>query len=206
MLLIIDTVSAACSLALVEGSTAVAESHEMIGRGHAEMLMPAIARLLEGRRPSGILVDCGPGSFTGVRIGIAAARGLAIGWRIETAGYSAAAVLATGAMDEKDDVAVAMEGGHGQLFVQAFHPDPLEAAGPLMSLEPAEAARFFPQELVVGSGAARLVTARGHGIAREAFPRAADAARLPAPLRALPVRPIYGRAPDARPMAAAGAA
>ena len=52
----------------------------MVGRGHAERLVPMIAELLGGRRPDAILVDCGPGSFTGVRVGLAAAHGLAIGW------------------------------------------------------------------------------------------------------------------------------
>jgi hypothetical protein len=53
---------------------------------------------------------------------------------------------------------------------------------------------------VTGSGAAALVAARGFGEAIEAVARAADALFLPEPLRALPPRPIYGRAPDAKPV------
>ncbi|HZG45566.1 MAG TPA: tRNA (adenosine(37)-N6)-threonylcarbamoyltransferase complex dimerization subunit type 1 TsaB, partial [Allosphingosinicella sp.] len=54
--------------------------------------------------------------------------------------------------------------------------------------------------LVVGSGAAELVAARGFGEAIDLLPRAASAFMLPLPLRSLPPRPIYGRAPDAKKM------
>ena len=55
-------------------------------------------------------------------------------------------------------------------------------------------------DLVLGSGAAALVAARGFGLWRDALPRAADARLLPPALRTLAPRPIYGRAPDAKPM------
>ena len=88
MLLVIDSATAACSAALIGADGAlVDERHELVGRGHAERLVPMIAELLGGRRPASILVDCGPGSFTGVRVGLAAAHGLAIGWRVPLAGY-----------------------------------------------------------------------------------------------------------------------
>jgi tRNA threonylcarbamoyladenosine biosynthesis protein TsaB len=198
MLLVIDTVTAACSVALLDGETIVDQRHEMIGRGHAERLLPMIEEMLGGRRPAAILVDCGPGSFTGVRVGIAAAHGLAIGWRIPLSGYSSMSAIAATA--EADQVAVALQGGHGQLFVQSFRHDPLAPTDELRSLAPREAAFLVSAPLVLGSGAESLVSARGHGEAAEAFPRAADAALLPEALRALPARPIYGRAPDARPM------
>ena len=53
-----------------------------------------IADLLAGRIADAILVDCGPGSFTGVRVGLAAAHGLAIGWKVPLAGYSSLALIA----------------------------------------------------------------------------------------------------------------
>jgi tRNA threonylcarbamoyladenosine biosynthesis protein TsaB len=71
----------------------------------------------------------------------------------------------------------------------------------LRSLTPAEAAAAIRAHRVAGSGAAALVAARGYGEAVDALPRAADARRLPASLRSLPPRPIYGRGPDAKPMA-----
>ena len=198
MILIIDTATAACSVALVGGGELLDERHELIGRGHAERLLPMIADLLGGRRPSAILVDCGPGSFTGVRVGVAAAHGLAIGWQVPLAGYSSTSVIAAAA--EADALAVALHGGHGQLFVQSFRHGPLEPVNELHSLSPDEAAASVSEHLVLGSGAEALVSARGHGEAIDALPRAAHAALLPEPLRSLPARPVYGRAPDARPM------
>jgi tRNA threonylcarbamoyladenosine biosynthesis protein TsaB len=65
-------------------------------------------------------------------------------------------------------------------------------------LSPAEAAGVTTTELVVGSGAHRLISARGHGQARELWPSAADALRLPETMRSLAPKPVYARAPDAR--------
>jgi tRNA threonylcarbamoyl adenosine modification protein YeaZ len=157
-----------------------------------------IEELLCGRRPKAILVDCGPGSFTGVRVGLAAAHGLAIGWRAQLSGYSSLAVIAAAA--EGDEIAVALHGGHGQLFVQSYAREPLLPLDELRSLLPQEAAASALAQRVYGSGAEALVSARGFGQAFDALPRASDAALLPPLLRNLPARPIYGRAPDARPM------
>ena len=76
----------------------------------------------------------------------------------------------------------------------------MRALDALRSLIPAEAAAAIRSERVAGSGAAALVAARGHGIAIEGLPRAADARLLPPALRSLPPRPLYGRGPDAKPM------
>jgi tRNA threonylcarbamoyl adenosine modification protein YeaZ len=196
MLLVIDSATAACSAALIEGEEVVEERYELVGRGHAERLLPMIEELLHGRRPSAILVDCGPGSFTGVRVGLAAAHGLSIGWGIPLAGYSSMAAIAAAS----GAGAVALHGGHGQLFVQSFGHDPLRATDALQSLRPEEAAAAIDTARVAGSGAEALVSARGHGAAVDALPRAADARLLPVALRSLPARPIYGRGPDAKPM------
>ena len=198
MLLVIETATAACSAALLDAEAVLCEAHEIVGRGHAERLVPMIADLLGGRRPQAILVDCGPGSFTGVRVGLAAAHGLAIGWRVPLAGFSSLALLA--AMDGGAPIAAAMQGGHGELFVQSFAGDPLAPIDELRSLPPAEAAAATVAERVVGSGADVLVAARGHGKAVDLLPRAAEALRLPPALRSLPPRPIYGRPPDAKAM------
>lgn len=199
MLLVIDSATAACSVALFGADGAVlAEAHEVVGRGHAERLLPMIAQVLGERRPQAILVDCGPGSFTGVRVGLAAAHGLAIGWGVPVSGYSSMALIAA-ASGEKA-ATVALTGGHGELFVQDYAGDPLLPIGALRSLPPDAAAAAFPAPLVLGSGARALVEARGRGEWRDALPRAADAWTLPPALRALPPRPIYGRGPDAKPM------
>jgi tRNA threonylcarbamoyladenosine biosynthesis protein TsaB len=200
--LVIETATPACSAALLRGGEVVGEAHAMVGRGHAERLLPMIEALLAGRRPEAILVDCGPGSFTGLRVGLAAAHGLAIGWRIPLAGFSSMALIAAGASEpsEPSESAVALHGGHGQLFVQSFAYGPLRPADDLRSLLPPEAAAAIRAPLVIGSGAEALVAARGFGRARPGEPRAADVRRLPPALRSLPPAPIYGRAPDARPM------
>jgi tRNA threonylcarbamoyl adenosine modification protein YeaZ len=201
--LVIDTVSAACSAALLDGDGAViAQRHEVVGRGHAERLVPMIAQVLDGHRPAAILVDCGPGSFTGLRVGLAAAHGLAIGWQVPLAGYSAPALLAAMACAGNAPLAAALLAGHGELFVQGFAGDPPEPIDAIRSLRPEEAARAIAAELVVGSGAEALVTVRGYGRALELLPRAAEAGRLAPAQRSLPPRPIYGRAPDAKPMSA----
>jgi tRNA threonylcarbamoyl adenosine modification protein YeaZ len=195
--LVIDSATAACSVALLsDQGDVLAERHEIVGRGHAERLVPMIADLLDGASPASILVDCGPGSFTGVRVGLAAAQGLAIGWGVGVTGYSSLAVLAAAARARR--VAVAIEGGHGELFVQSYGGDPVAPLDEVRSLNPSAAAELVADALVIGSGAEALVAARGHGRAVAALPRAADAGLLPPSLRSLPPRPIYGRAPDAR--------
>lgn len=199
MLLVIDSATAACSVALLGADGAVlGAAHEVVSRGHAERLLPMIEALLAGRRPGAILVDCGPGSFTGVRVGLAAAQGLAIGWGVPVAGYSSMALIATASGEA--EAAVALVGGHGELFVQDYGGDPIAPLGDLRSLPPDAAAAACSAPLVLGSGARALVEARGHGEWRDALPRAAEAWSLPAALRSLPPRPIYGRGPDARPM------
>ncbi len=198
MELVIDSATATCSVALIDGPRVIDQRHELVGRGHAERLLPMIEEMLGGRRPTAILVDCGPGSFTGVRVGLAAAHGLAIGWGVKLHGYSSLALIAADA--DAAEVGVALHGGHGQLFVQSYGLDPLAPLDELQSLPPAEAALAVRAERVLGSGAEELVSARGRGRASDAHPRAADARLLPKALRSLAPRPIYGRGPDARPM------
>ena len=199
MLLVIDSATAACSVALLGADgTVLGAAPELVGRGHADRLLPMTDTVLAGRRPSAVLVDCGPGSFTGVRVGLAAARGLGIGWGVPVAGYSSMALIA--AASGEAAAAVALIGGHGELFVQSYGGDPLMPLDDLRSLPTEAAAAAVAAPLVLGSGARALVEARGHGEWRDALPRAADAGALPAVLRSLSPRPIYGRGPDARPL------
>lgn len=198
MHLAISTATAACSAALIDGEILIAERHETVGRGHAERLIPMIESLPGKGRADMIWVDCGPGSFTGVRVGLAAARALALAWEIPLAGFSSLALLAAGVDDCDDEtIGIATPGGHGELFVQSFTRFPLAPAGAFAALTPGAAAGHLLDRLVIGAGAAALVEARGYGEARDMLPRAADAGRLPAALRSLAPIPIYGRAPDA---------
>jgi tRNA threonylcarbamoyl adenosine modification protein YeaZ len=196
--LVIETATAACSVALLDGDRILAARHELVGRGHAERLVPMIGEVLGEagvERAALIQVDCGPGSFTGIRVGLAAARALSLAWGVPVAGFSALALIAATA---KEDVGVAITGGHGELFVQRFAHAPFAPVDSLRSLTPEKAATEIPDPLVLGSGAATLVAARGVGRAEEVYPNAADARLLPAALAGLPPTPLYGRAPDAK--------
>ena len=197
--LIIETATAACSVALIEDGAVVAHAHEVVGRGHAERLVPMVAGLPDGGRADAILVDCGPGSFTGIRVGIAAARGLGLGWSVPVQGFSSLPLVAAAAFAADPGctrLAVVLEGGHGEVFMQPFAA-PLSPLADFASLTPADAVARIGTLPPVGNGV-RFLDLPG----REALPDAADVALLPPEFTALPPRPIYGRTPDAKPMAA----
>jgi len=198
--LVIETATAACSVALIDSGRVVAAAHELVGRGHAERLVPLIAELPDGGRADAILVDVGPGSFTGIRVGIAAARGLGLGWGVPVQGYSSLPLIAAAAFAANpalDRLAVVLEGGHGEVFMQPFAADPFAAIADLASLTPADALARLDGAVAVGNGV-RFLDVPG---AFDTLPEAAWAILLPSAFTTLPPRPIYGRAPDAKPMA-----
>ena len=203
MILAIDSASAACTAALlaVDG-TILAERHEDIGRGHAERLVPMVEELIGDHVPSHILVGVGPGSFTGLRVAIAAAHGMAIGWSVPLAGFDSLALVAASAPGD-GPVGVAMLGGHGEWFVAQYDRPGFAVRQPVTSMTPGDAARAISADRIVGSAATALVELRGHGQASAVLPRATNVMHLPHVLRSLDPRPIYARAPDARPSVAA---
>jgi tRNA threonylcarbamoyl adenosine modification protein YeaZ len=197
MLLVFDTSTAACTAALIsEAGECINKRDEVIGRGHAERLVPMIAELLDGHAATSILVGVGAGSFTGIRVAVAAAHGLAIGWGANLAGMSSLGLLAASA-GKTEPVAAAMLGGHGELFVQQFGAD-LSPSTELLNLPPELAAQTIDAQLVVGPAAPVLIEKRGWGEAMEILPSAAAALRLPESLRTLAPAPLYARAPDAK--------
>lgn len=199
--LVIETVTAACSVALIRDGRVVADRHEQVGRGHAERLIPMIAELPDGGRADRIWVDCGPGSFTGIRVGIAAARGLALGWGVPVAGYSSLPLIAVAAFADDaapDELAVVLEGGHGEVFMQGF-VRPLAATGPFASCRPDAALTALGRRMGIGSGVRHLAALDPALDLRDALPHARDAARLPPDFATLAASPIYGRPPDAKP-------
>ncbi len=203
MILAIDSASAACTAALLSlDGDLIAERHEEIGRGHAERLMPMVADLLGHHIPTQILVGVGPGSFTGLRVAIAAAHGMAIGWSVPLCGFDSLALVAATAPGD-GPVGVAMLGGHGEWFVAQYQRPRFELLAPVGSMTPDAAAYAIDAPLVVGSAAETLVARRGHGEALALLPHASRALDLPLALRSLDPKPVYARAPDARPAVAA---
>ena len=203
MILAIDSASAACTAALLSSNgTVVAERHELIGRGHAERLMPMVNDLLGDKLPSQILVGVGPGSFTGLRVALAAAHGMAIGWDVPVAGFDSLALIAASAPGD-GVVAVAMLGGHGQWFVGQYDRPSFRVIHAVTSMAPADAVRIIDATSVVGTAASALVELRGFGEAANVLPHAVKALALSSPLRSLEPKPVYARLPDAKPAVAA---
>lgn len=203
-ILVIDTATAACSVALIEGDQVIAATHDQVGRGHAERLVSMIAALPDGGRADRITVDCGPGSFTGIRVGVAAARGLGLGWGIPVTGYSSLPMLAASHFASHPDctaAAIVIEGGHGEVFVQGFTADPLAATAPMQSLKPDAAIAALDGRVAIGNGVRFLAVIDPTLPLVETLPVAADARYLPASFMLLDPKPLYGRAPDAIPSA-----
>ncbi|MEA3264028.1 MAG: tRNA (adenosine(37)-N6)-threonylcarbamoyltransferase complex dimerization subunit type 1 TsaB [Pseudomonadota bacterium] len=197
--LVIDCATEACSVALFDGDDLIAGECRVLGRGHAEALVPMIAALPGKGRADRIAVALGPGSFTGVRVGLAAARALALAWQCPLTGYPTLALVAAMARAEAgaQPCTVAMTGGHGEWFVQPFAADGLPSAD-LASLSPDAAAASASTAVVAGSQAEALVARRGTGQALSLHPDARSFALLPAALLGPADHPLYGRAPDAR--------
>ena len=157
-----------------------------------------------GGRAGHILVDVGPGSFTGIRVGIAAARGLALGWGATVSGYSSLTLLAAAGLAARPDLgllAVVLEAGHGEVFMQPFAARPLTSLTDLASLRPEAALAALDGRLALGNGVRFLTALAPDLVVAEALPRATDSLLLPVAMTALAPSPLYGRAPDAKPLA-----
>ncbi|MEZ5693106.1 MAG: tRNA (adenosine(37)-N6)-threonylcarbamoyltransferase complex dimerization subunit type 1 TsaB [Altererythrobacter sp.] len=201
--LAIDCATEACSVALFEGEALLDHRHEVLGRGHAERLVPLIASLPGKGKADRILVSRGPGSFTGVRIGIAAARALAFAWGAEISGYPTLALVAAQSpqSDPAAPVTVCMHGGHGEWFVQNFGADMLPQ-GEVRSLSPEAARDACHHDAIAGNRAHELAALFGADSGKTAIDLLPDArhAMLLRPDHLSPeTSALYGRAPDARP-------
>ena len=197
--LAIECATEACSVALFEHGALLAGEQRVLGRGHAEALVPMIAALPGKGEAARILVSLGPGSFTGLRVGLAAARALALAWQAELLGYPTLALIAAMARARHGAVPVsaAMSGGHGQWFLQEFGAAGTAPGAPA-SLAPDAAAAAAQAELVAGSQAEALVALRGSGTALALLPDAREVLALDQAELSPDLQLRYGRPPDAR--------
>lgn len=126
VVLAFDTSAAHCAAAVVSGNRILAQRVEEMDKGQAERLMPLLAEVLAEAQVtyaglSAIGVGTGPGNFTGVRISVAAARGLALGLGIPAIGVTGFEALAAGL---PDDVVVLLDARRGALWVAGKGIDP----------------------------------------------------------------------------------
>jgi len=219
--LAIDTALAACSAAVLDteyGGILASESLPMT-RGHAEALMPLIANLMTAadmrfRDIDRVAVTTGPGSFTGLRVGIAAARGIALAADKPAVGLSTLSAYAAPHMaaDETVPVVAAIDARHGHVYLQVFAPGGRTLTAPrLASLGEAVRAAAAAPTCIVGSAAQAVAAALSPPDAvpvivdARAAPDIAWVARMGAvvPEGQSPPKPQYLRAVDAQPQNAA---
>lgn len=221
--LAIDTCLGALSAAVrcvdAAGGSRMTESYEELKSGHAERLMPMVRATMAEAGVSfadltRIAVTLGPGTFTGVRTGIAAARAFRLATGLEVVGATSLAVMAHRVLEaeaaENDErpLLVAVDARRGGLYVQMFGRGALDPLTVPQELAPAAAAALggnLPMR-VAGSAAravAEVANAAGRQIdvvAEHLEPNASDLAVLAARLAPLhDVSPIYIRPPDAKP-------
>lgn len=223
-ILALDTTLEACSAAVRykrDGAFAETASYERLVRGHAERIMGMVRQVMRDaglafEEVDRIAVTIGPGTFTGVRIGLAAARGLALAADKLLVGETSLRVIAKRFIDDAHGAgnapfdrpfAVAVDARRGQVYLQSFTPtaEPLTAP---CTLSPADAAAALPSGMPVIASGAPLITGSApdetasHPASHATLqPDAISLVRL-APALAVsaePVSPLYLRAPDAKP-------
>ncbi|BCW86955.1 tRNA threonylcarbamoyladenosine biosynthesis protein TsaB [Alphaproteobacteria bacterium SO-S41] len=205
----LDTALGACSAALADETGLIARRFEPMAIGHAEAVAPMTEALLKeagltfvdlGR----IAVTTGPGTFTGQRIGLAFARGLALALKIPCAGVTTLEAIAAAARAEHPGrpVLVTSDAKRGEAYVQAFGADCVALNEPaLVTYEAAtEMARTLGDDAVLAGTASALLNLPGLTVAAADQPDAAVVARLglAQPVPDHPPHPLYLRAPDAK--------
>jgi len=215
--LAIDTALEACSAAVLDTGAGAVLAHESMAmqRGHAEALMPLIARVMERANSTfaeldRVAVTTGPGSFTGLRVGIAAARGIALASGKPAVGITTLAAYAAPfiAADDSTAVVAAIDARHDHVYLQVFGPGGRTLVSPrLLPLREALRVAATGSPRITGTAANALAASWPPG---ERPPRAVEQRAAPdidwvARLGALAadtgaaVKPFYLRAPDAQP-------
>ena len=201
----LDTCLSSCAVAVVADGRVLAHAREVMARGHQERLAPMAREVVAQAGVAfseldRIGVTIGPGSFTGLRVGVAFAKGLALALGASTVGIGTLEALAA----EVEGLAfAAIDARRGQLYLQGFDdgrplmaPDALTAGDAAARIAELSQGRAFA---LVGSGAPLL--AELSPSARVVAAEGADAraiARLAAGRTPSPLKPLYLRAPDAK--------
>ncbi|HXV00224.1 MAG TPA: tRNA (adenosine(37)-N6)-threonylcarbamoyltransferase complex dimerization subunit type 1 TsaB [Caulobacteraceae bacterium] len=205
LILVVDTCLAMCQAALVRGGVALASSREPMVRGHQERLAPMVSevmaaagvRLAEVER---IAVTAGPGSFTGLRVGLAFAKGLALALERPCLGVGTLAALAASEAGDGFRTA-AIDAGRGAVYLQCFAGEDELSAPDRLPLETA-AARIIQigrDQMLIGPQASALaLVLPGSTPVDLAAPSPLAIAGLAAKSPVVPPRPLYLRAPDAK--------
>ena len=219
LILAIDTALDACAAAVLDTGTSqlIARESQPMKRGHAEALMPLIARVMkEAGLPFAALdrvaVTAGPGSFTGLRVGLSAARGFALATGKAAVGLTTLSAYAAPVVSESGEqpVITAIDARHDHVYFQAVNGDGSGLVTPQVApiAEVLAAWRFGPPRLV--GNAAQILADRWPADApppvkvdAQGAPDIAWVAWLGAAVNpnAAPARPFYLRAPDAKPAA-----
>jgi tRNA threonylcarbamoyl adenosine modification protein YeaZ len=216
-ILAIDTALNACSACVLSSDAPEPLARETLEleRGHAEALLPLVDRVVsqtDGQFSSlaRVAVTIGPGSYTGLRVGIAAARAIGLATGVPVVGVTtlSALIAAFVSVDKRRLLAAAIDARHGQVYFQLVAPGGRTVIAPsLMGIR--EAVRLIGSGpvTVIGSGAP-MVTAEALAVGVDALappvpsaPEIAWVARLGLvadPAQALP-KPLYLRGPDAKP-------
>jgi tRNA threonylcarbamoyladenosine biosynthesis protein TsaB len=218
----IDTAIEACSAAVLDTGRGAILAREQLAmaRGHAEALMPLIKRVLDRAGLAAtaydrIAVTTGPGSFTGLRVGLAAARGMGLAAGKPVVGLSTLAVFAAPfiAADDSKPVVAVIDARHEHVYLQVFGPGGHTLVAPRVAplAEAVRAAANSGAPRLVGTAAKMLALAwpadeRPPSIVQQqAAPDIDWVARLGAAAieTGAPPKPLYLRAPDAQPQDAA---
>jgi tRNA threonylcarbamoyladenosine biosynthesis protein TsaB len=215
--LAIDTALEACSAAVLDTGVGAVAAHESLPmqRGHAEALMPLIARVMQRAGSKfdeidRIAVTTGPGSFTGLRVGISAARGIALATGKSAVGITTLAAYAAPfiAADDSQPVVAAIDARHEHVYLQVFGPGGRTIVPPrILPLREALRLAATGAPRLVGTAANVLAAAWPPGerpprtVERRAAPDIDWVARLGALAAdtSAQVKPLYLRAPDAQP-------
>ena len=202
LVLALDCCLAACQVGVISGSEALCEISEPIGPERQERLPLLTAEAMAAAglafdQLSAIAVTIGPGSFTGLRVGLAFAKGLALATRLPLTGVGTLAALAYTTPDPAVRVA-AIDAGRGRVYWQAFAGHvALNAPRCALAADAAEAAAAMAPRLLVGSGGKMLAaTAPAAVMAPISAPALKAIAEIAARARDAPPTPLYLRLED----------